>query len=184
MPSSTRCTVPIRASYCNLNQPRAFGDNPAKYSVSAILDKGNVTALAKIEAAMHAAYEEGLPILQGKSRTAPSYEEVTKAGPLHDGDEKSDGDPAYKNAYYLNAKNNRKPIIVDSNKNEIIDPSEIYSGVYGKAALSFFAFNKNGNRGISVSIEAFMKTKDGEPLGSTVNIDEAFADDDDDDFLA
>ena len=74
MTNPTKCTVSIRASYCNLNQPRSFGDQPAKYSVSAIVPKTDVASLAKLDAAMHAAYKEGLPILQGKSRTAPLLE--------------------------------------------------------------------------------------------------------------
>ena len=29
----------------------------------------------------------------------------------------------------------------------IIDTSEVYSGVYGRASINFYAFNSNGNKG-------------------------------------
>lgn len=174
------CTVNCVISYANLNQPRAFGDQAPKYGGSLIVKKSDATAKARIDAAMKAAYEDGLSILKGKSRTAPSFEDIIKDGPLHDGDLKSDGDPAYANAWYLNAKNNRKPMIIDTDKNEILDPSEIYSGIHAKCAISFYAYNKAGNKGIGVSLQIVMKTADGEPLGSSISIDEAFEDDDDD----
>lgn len=180
----TKCTIPCRLSYVNINQPRAFEDQQPKYSASLIVDKDNTAAVEKINKAMKATYDEGLSILKGKSKTVPSFEEIIEAGPLHDGDKKKDGDAAYKGAFYLNAKNNRKPMVINKDREEILDPSEIYSGMYGKAAISFYCYNKAGNRGIGVSLDIVMKTKDGEPLGSTISIDDAFADDDDDDFLS
>ncbi len=179
----TQCTIPCVISYANLNQPRAFGDQEPKYSGSLIVDKDNKLAVARINAAMKAAYDSGLSILQGKSKVAPTFEEITEDGPLHDGDKKKDGDPAYKNSYYLNAKNNRKPRIINEDKEDIIDPSEIYSGIHAKCAISFYPYNKAGNRGLGCSLEIVMKTADGEPLGSSISIDEAFADDDDDFLL-
>ena len=75
--------------------------------------------------------------------------------------------------------------MVDADKNEILDPSELYSGIYAKAAIGFFCYNKNGNRGIGVSLDYLMKVADGEPLGTTISVDEAFdEDDEDDDFMS
>lgn len=179
----TKCTIPCVVSYANLNQPRAFGDQAPKYSGSLIVDKADTLAVSRIEAAMRAAYEDGLSVLKGKSKVAPTFEEITEDGPLHDGDTKKDGDPAYKGAFYLNAKNNRKPLIINTDKEEIIDPSEIYSGIHAKCAIGFYAYNKAGNCGLGCSLDIVMKTADGEPLGSTISVDDAF-DDDDDDFLS
>ncbi len=82
------CTIPCIVSYANLNQPRAFGDQEPKYSGSLIVKKSDVTAKARIDAAMRAAYEDGLSILKGKSKVAPSFEDIIADGPLHDGDTK------------------------------------------------------------------------------------------------
>ena len=181
----TKCTTgpQTRLSYLNVNQPRAYGDQKPKYSASLIIKKSDTLTLSRIDAAMRAAYEEGLSTLKGKSKVAPTFEEVTEDGPLHDGDLKADHDSNYAGCFYINAKNERKPRVIDENKNDILDPSELYSGIYGRVAIGFYAYNKNGNRGIGCSLEIIMKTADGEPLGSTISIEDAFSDDDDD-FLS
>jgi len=180
-----KCTTGrVRCSYLNINAPKAFGDEKPKYSVSLIIPKDDAATLKKIDAAMRAAYENGISILKGKGRTTPTYEEIIAQGPLHDGDKKKDGDSAYQNAFYLNAKNERRPRVIDVDKNEILDSSELYSGIYAKVAIGFYCYNKKGNRGIGVSLDILMKVADGQPLGSTISIDEAFEDEDDDDFLS
>lgn len=183
-----KCTTgpKTRCSYLNVNQPKAYGDGKPKYSASLIIPKDDVATLTKIDAAMRAAYEDGGSVLKGKSRTVPTYEEIIADGPLHDGDKKKDGDPAYKNSFYLNAKNEQKPGLVYPDKSEILDPSELYSGIYAKAAIGFYCYNVNGHRGIGVSLDFLMKMADGKPLGSVISVDEAFEDDDEagDDFLS
>lgn len=62
--------------------------------------------------------------------------------------------------------------------------SEIYSGIYGRASINFYAFNTNGNRGIACGLNNIQKLRDGEPLGGKSRAEDDFADDDDDDFLS
>ena len=64
--------------------------------------------------------------------------------------------------------------------------SEVYSGVYGRASITFYAFNSNGNKGIACGLNNLMKCSDGEPLGSKVTAEFDFGSfaEDDDDFLA
>ncbi|WP_366512472.1 ssDNA-binding protein, partial [uncultured Acetobacterium sp.] len=47
-------------------------------------------------------------------------------------------------------------------RQEIIDRSEVYSGVYGRASINFYAFNTNGNKGIACNLNNLQKIKDGE----------------------
>ena len=97
-------------------------------------------------------------------------------------------DEAYANAYFLNANSTTKPGIVDANSQPIIDTSELYSGIYGRASVNFYAFNSNGNRGVACGLNALQKLRDGEPLGGHINAETEFAgldgDDADDDFLS
>ena len=68
----------------------------------------------------------------------------------------------------------------------IIDTSEVYSGVYGRASITFYAFNSNGNKGIACGLNNLQKIADGEPLGGKTRAEDDFADlddEDDDDFL-
>jgi len=76
--------------------------------------------------------------------------------------------------------------VVDGNNQPVLDASELYSGIYGRASISFYAFNTNGNRGIACGLNALQKLRDGDPLGAHIDAETEFAglDDSDDDFLA
>jgi len=110
--------------------------------------------------------------------------------PLLDGDAKDDGEYRYASAenrgmYLLRASNyNRAPAIVDQNKIEILDDSDIYSGAYANVVINFYAYNSGTNKGISPGLEAIQKKRDGERLsGGGVNVDDVFDVEDDDDYL-
>ena len=55
----------------------------------------------------------------------------------------------------------QKPIIVDSFRNEITDPAEVYSGCYGRAIINFYVYDTQGNKGISAGLNGIMKLYDG-----------------------
>lgn len=74
------------------------------------------------------------------------------------------------------------PDIVDADRQPILDHSKVYSGVYGRASINFYAFNFNGNKGIACGLNNLQKIKDGEPLGGKSRAEDDF-DDEDDDFL-
>ena len=65
---------------------------------------------------------------------------------------------------FLNANNTQAPGIVDADRQPIIDRKEVYSGCFGRASISFYAFNTNGNKGIACSLNNLQKIKDGEHL--------------------
>lgn len=54
---------------------------------------------------------------------------------------------------------------------------------YGRASISFYAFNSSGNKGIACGLNNLQKIHDGEPLGGKGSAESDFATDDDDDFL-
>ena len=103
--------------------------------------------------------------------------------PLRDGDVERPDDPAYANAYFINANSATAPGIVDADRNPSLSRSEVYSGVYGRASITLYAFNSNGNKGIACGLNNLQKARDGEPLGGRASAESDFADDDDDDFL-
>jgi hypothetical protein len=171
-----------RWSYANVWEPKAVNGGTPKYSVSLIIPKSDTKTLEKIKAAIQAAYEDGQSKLKGNGKSVPPLAAIKT--PLRDGDVERPDDPAYANAYFINANNRNKPGIVDVDRNEIIDHSEVYSGVYGRASINFYAFNSSGNKGIACSLNNLQKVKDGEPLGGHVSAADDFADEDDDDFLS
>ena len=172
----------IRWSYANVWQPKSINGGTPKYSVSLIIPKSDTITLGKIKAAIEAAYKEGEAKLKGNGRSVPALAAIKT--PLRDGDAERPDDEAYANSYFVNANSTTKPGIVDADRNEIIDSSEVYSGVYGRASINFYAFNSNGNRGIACGLNNLQKIRDGEPLGGHASAAEDFATDDDDDFLS
>ncbi len=64
-----------------------------------------------------------------------------------------------------------------------LNRSEVYSGVYGRASINFYAFNSNGNKGIACGLNNLQKIRDGEPLGGKSRAEDDFATYDDEDFL-
>lgn len=170
-----------RWSYANVRDPKSINGGDPKYSVSLIIPKSDTKTIAKIEAAIQAAYEEGESKLRGNSKTVPALS-VLKT-PLRDGDRERPDDEAYRNSYFINANSATKPGIVDADRNPILDRSEVYSGVYGRASVNFYAFNSNGNKGIACGLNNLQKISDGEPLGGKSRAEDDFATDDEDDFL-
>lgn len=170
-----------RWSYANVWDPKSINGGAPKYSVSLIIPKSDKVTVEKIKSAIKAAYEEGESKLKGSGKSVPSLS-VLKT-PLRDGDLERPDDEAYKNAYFVNANSAVAPGIVDADRQQIIDRSEVYSGVYGRASINFYAFNSNGNKGIACGLNNLQKIKDGEPLGGKSRAEDDFADDDDD-FLS
>lgn len=173
-------TGTVRLSYANVWEPKSINGGAEKYSVSLIIPKNDKKTIAAINAAVDAAIEEGIAKFGGKK---PNKAAIKL--PLRDGDTERD-DEAYANSYFVNANSQTPPQIVDQNVNPIMNRSEIYSGVYARVSINFYAFNSNGNKGVACGLGNIQKVRDGQPLGnrSTAEDDFTALDDADDDFLA
>lgn len=170
-------TGKVRFSYANVFEPVAQneGDEP-RYSTAILIPKSDKKTVAKINAAIKEALEEGISKFGGK---------IPKAykSPLRDGDEDRD-DEVYAGHYFLSAKSPRKPQVVDADLEPIMDRDDFYSGCYGRASITFYAFNTAGNKGVAVALNNLQKLEDGERLGGSASTAEQdFGDIDDDDLL-
>ena len=169
----------VRLSYANVWEPKSINGGAEKYSVSLIIPKADTKTLGAIQKAIDAAIEEGRGKFGGK---VPS--KATLKLPLRDGDVDRPDDEAYTNCYFINANSSSAPEIVDKSLNPILNRSEVYSGVYARASINFYAFNSNGNRGIACGLGNIQKVRDGEPLGGKTSAADDFTSDyDGDDFL-
>ena len=167
-----------RWSYANVWQPKAIDGGAPKYSVSLIIPKSDTKTIEKVRAAIQAAYDEGQGKLKGNGKSVPPVSSIKTA--LRDGDVERPDDEAYANSYFINANSASAPGIVDAACQPIIDTSEVYSGVYGRASINFYAFNSNGNKGIACGLNNLQKIRDGESLGGKSRAEDDFADLDDD----
>ena len=177
-PTKVITGVNTRWSYANVWEAKSINGGAPKYSVSLIIPKSDTKTIEKIKAAIQAAYEEGESKLKGNGKTVPALS-VLKT-PLRDGDLERPDDEAYANSYFVNANSGTAPGIVDADRQSIIDHSEVYSGVYGRASINFYAFNSNGNKSIACGLNNLQKMRDGEPLGGKSRAEDDFADDDED----
>ena len=174
-----------RWSYCNVWEAKAINGGTPKFSVSLLTPKTDTVTVKKIKDAIEAAYREGEAKLKGNGKSVPALSVIKT--PLRDGDQERPDDPAYAAHYFLNANSTTAPGIVDADCQPILSRSEVYSGVYGRASISFYAFNSSGNRGIACGLNNLQKIRDGEPLGGRASAESDFSDfddEDDDDFLS
>jgi hypothetical protein len=167
----------VRFSYVNIFRSRAFRDGQdAKFSICLLIPKSDTRTLDKIQEAMDAAIEQGVSAKWGGK--TPKNLHL----PLRDGDEeRADEAPEYAGMMFLNANSTQKPGIIDKDRNEILDPDEVYSGSWGRASINFFPYDSNGNRGVGVGLNNIQKLKDGDRLGAArASAEDDFADDLDD----
>ena len=173
--------VKTRWSYANVWEPKSINGGAPKYSVSLIIPKSDTKTVTALKNAIQAAYDEGQSKLKGSSKSVPALSSIKN--PLRDGDLERPDDEAYKDSYFINANSATAPGIVDAARQPILERSEVYSGVYGRASINFYAFNSNGNRGIACGLNNLQKISDGEPLGGKTRAEDDFADEDED-FLS
>lgn len=169
-------TGEVRLSYAHLTEPRASqqgGDT--KYSVTLLIPKTDTATKADIDQAVQAAIIDGM---QNKwNGVQPPRMDIT----LYDGDlpRPKSGEPFGAEAagcWVLNASSKQRPQVVhQSNINAELLPADIYSGMYARVTVRFYAYNTNGNRGIGCGLGNVMKTRDGDPLGGGSSAADDFA---------
>lgn len=159
-------TGKVRLAYTNLFEPRAYEGGREMYSVYLIIPKSDEKTIRDIKNAIGTAKQEGKYKYGGVMPESLIM-------PLKDGDIEKPNDNAYKNSYYLNAKSKSKPQIVDKFLNHLEDKSEVYSGCYGKASISFYPYNFN-NKGVACYLGNIQKFEDGERLGYATNAADEF----------
>lgn len=161
-------TGEARLSYVHLFKPYAFQPGQEeKFSCTVLIPKTDMETMGRINAAIEAAKKKGIADKWGGAcpPIVPS--------PVHDGDGvKTDGTaygPECKGHWVINAnaKADYPPEVVDANLNPIINQSEIYSGIYGRVSLNFYAYTFNGKKGIGCGLGPVQKTRDGESLGGS-----------------
>lgn len=179
-------TGECRLSYVHVFEP--YSRNPkqdAKYSVMLLIPKSDKKTYKKLMEAQAAAIENGKDrAFNGKPPKNPKS--IIKDG---DGEHPETGDPYAENNpereghWFMTVSAATKPGVVDQQVNEILDSSEIYSGCYARASINAFAYNQEGNRGVSFGLNHIQKLRDGDFLGGRSRAEDDFdaVDDDDDD---
>jgi hypothetical protein len=163
----------VRLDFVNLftAKPGKDGGKP-KFGATVYLPKGDTVTFQKMQAAIAAAYEEAVnKVWKGLRPPTPQV-------PIHNGDGPmpKSGLPypdECKGNWVFTATNQRQPVIKDQNGNEVLNQSDIYSGIYAQIMITFSGYFNAGSYGIGCYLDVVKKTGDGEPLGKgRVNFDE------------
>lgn len=165
----------VRFCYVNVFAPRKKEDGTDdKYGVCVLIPKSDTAGVNLIKEAIEAAKAKGKAGKWGGK--IPARLSV----PLRDGDEEDKG-AEYAGMYFMNVSSpaNSKPgvRVLDGGKViEALDEEDFYSGCWGAATLNAFAYDANGNKGVSFGLDNVIKTRDDERLAGGASADQDFAD--------
>ncbi len=160
----TSGVIPARMSYLNVFEAKSFQGGTPKYSVSLIIPKSDTATLTKVRKLIKNATDAS----KFKGKIPSNFK-----NPLRDGDEDRPNDEAYASSYFIGASSKDRPKVVDRNLDQIIEPSEFYSGCYGNAAINFYAYDNIG-KGIGCGLNHLQKLKDGDSLSGKPSVSDVF----------
>jgi len=164
--NTKRVVTPIaRLSYPYLFRPsepmQSGGDS--KYQCELIFEPGADLSDLKRAAAEAAKDKWGEKIPKGL-RT-----------PFRDGDQEREGKDGYGGRTFIGARSKDKPgVVAGRDRSPVTDESEVYGGCWVKASITAFAYDTNGNKGVSFALNNVWKVRDGEPFGSRRSAEEEF----------
>lgn len=150
-------TPKARASYPHLFTPKAFEDGEPKYQLTAMVKKGDIgDAFIKL---VRERQEQALTTLYGKKLPA----NIDRYG-INDGDDSED--PEMHGHWLVKSTNKAKPAVVDADKSEIVDPTDVYGGCYVRANMCAKAYGTPSKGGVALELVAVQFMEDGEPFSA------------------
>lgn len=176
-PTITKCLIgEARMNFVRVFEPESFNGGDPKYSVILSFPQSNKELVKKIQTAIDECVE--------KTKTAKYGGKLPKSFnivELKDGDTDYEKD-GFAGMFTLKASSAYKPEVVKrmtvAGKPtfvQITDEDEFYSGCYGYASVTFFAYDNGVSKGVTCGLNSLLKTRDGERLGGATSAAEDFA---------
>lgn len=154
------------------------GNKIREFGAQVRIPKEHKKTVAKVEAAIEAAGLEAF----GDKWKALKKSKNTKFG-LRDGDDEAEikEDETLKGFWFFNAKSWSKPGVVGARKNaagkfDQLQEGSVKSGDWGKFAITFKGFDKDGGIGVRAQLNNFQFLKEGDPLGNKRSAEQDFDD--------
>lgn len=170
-------TGEVRLSWPELFEAKVppNGTDP-KFSVMLLIPKSDEATVKKLFEAEKKTAEERKEVFGGKVPAKLRSIIRDGDGENDEGEPWADRYPERKGHYFMTVSANERyrPGVVDANLEPIIDPSQVYSGVYARVSLNPFAYSAQGNKGISFGLRNVQITRDGEPLGGQSSPEDDF----------
>jgi len=164
----------VRLAFPDLFKAKAFnGEGDPKYGATFLIPKDH-PQIKEIQAAIKQVAEDKwkdkaaaeLKVLQAKDKLC-----------LHDGDLKDKFD-GFAGHYYLSARADRRPTVVDSNREPLsADDGKPYSGCYVNAIVDVWPMDNQFGKRINATLSGVQFHKDGEAFGGSAPADASEFDD-------
>lgn len=160
-------TPKFRVSFCNIFQPKAFGEGKPKYSIMMLFPKSE--SLAEIRALMKDTVNEKWPNETARPKKLANPIKDGDTDVMDDGSLRCEKYPELKGHWFISASSLQRVGLVDQDCQPILDQNEFYSGCYAKASITCFAFAPSKDRpmskyGVGFGLQNVMKLADGEPF--------------------
>jgi hypothetical protein len=93
--------------------------------------------------------------------------------PIRDGNEVTwEG---YAGNKFASARNQDPPGIVDQRRQPILDPKKVYSGCWCRAAIETFYYDREGNKGVALSLKHIQFVRDDTPFSGRAKAEDVFS---------
>lgn len=147
----------MRLSFPYLIKPDVSEMGGGKYAATFLWPKENKQLTEVIDQAVENAKADGV------DKYGKNFLNRIKRLPKEDGDayaaKKGSGYDMYKGHWFLKAKSKRKPMVVDRNKELILEEEDIPSGSFVNVDFACFSYDHAGNAGISCALNSVQKIK-------------------------
>lgn len=167
-----------RASYANVFEAQKNDLNgDMEYSMVAIFEPSANLSSMKVDAELALVQKWGADKAKWPQNLRHPFRKCKERWKMVDGKQVipagyENGDAVFI-TFKKKAKNGR-PSVVDQNVQDIIEPSQFYSGCYVKVSYNAYAYDQKGNRGVSFGLNNVQKIRDGEPLGGRARASDEF----------
>ncbi len=153
-------------------------DEDNVFRTSVLVPKKDKALIKQIEEAIEEAKEYGKTAKWGGK--IPRNLKIA----FQDGDDTDlDKYPENEGHFLLNARSKKKVGLVDTDRQPILEASEVYSGCWAYVSVTSFAYD-NESKGVSFFLNNIMKARDDESFGSSQSTpDEDFAEVEVDDLI-
>ena len=174
----TKCLIgEARMNFCRVFEPESFNGGEPKYSVILSFPQEDGALVKKIQDAIDACVEKAKATMYGGK--LPKNFKIVE---IKDGDEDYEKD-GFAGQYTIKASSAYKPEVVKKStvmgKTQLVpitDEDEFYSGCYGYASVSFFAYDNGVSKGVTCGLNSVLKSRDGERFGGGGSAATDFAD--------
>ena len=164
-PKTEIVTPEFRISFPSLFRPDAQEGQEPKYKLTMLYPKAAEGALAPLK-------QRARELVAAKWPN-PKTRPATIRNPFRDGEEKAHLG-GYSGTVFCTATNKSRPKVLGPDMQPILDESRVYAGSYGRAVVKVYAYCRNGNSGVGLSLIMVQWLRDGEPFGHAYGTPEEY----------